>query len=138
VNTDRIQLWGAAVMTACAALFVGLAGWALVATDPVGLERVAYVGLGAANLVAAVASGLVVRQRLTGRGDVDETIARTGSVACLVSGTFLPTAATVDEPDWRLLFFGLGLATCVTGVAMAAVAPRAVRARLGLDASWPN
>ncbi|QPV61881.1 hypothetical protein I7X12_14115 [Halosimplex litoreum] len=138
MNADRIQFWGAVVMTVCTALLVGLAGWALVATDPTGLERGAYVGLGAANAVAAVASGLVVRQRVASHGDVDETIARTGCIACLASGTFLPTAATVDEPDWRLLLFGLGLVTCVTGAAIAAVAPRSVRVRLGLDAGWPN
>ncbi|ELZ26833.1 hypothetical protein C475_07861 [Halosimplex carlsbadense 2-9-1] len=138
MNADRIQFWGAAVTTACAALLVGLAGWALVAVDPTGLGRAAYVGLGATNAVAVAASGLVVRQRLTGRGDVDEAIARTGCIACLVSGTFLPTAAAVDEPDWRLLFLGLGLVLALVGVAIAAVAPRAVRARLGLDAGWPN
>ncbi|QLH80195.1 hypothetical protein [Halosimplex pelagicum] len=139
MSADRVHLWIAAVLASCASLLAGLAGWALVATDPTGLAQLAYLAAAVATLAGAVASGLVVRQRLTGRGDVDEAIARHGTVVCLASGTVLSsTTAGVDEPDWMLLFLGLGLGTAAVGVAMVAVAPRAIRSRIGLDAGWSN
>lgn len=134
VDADRVQFWTAGVMTGAAALLALLAVWALAATEPTGLGRVAYAVVGVVNLVAAAVSGLVVRQRLTGRDAVDEEIARFGSLLCIMSGTLLSNAATgVDEPDWRGLFFGLGLLLALGGAAMAAVAPQRVRSRLGLD-----
>jgi branched-subunit amino acid ABC-type transport system permease component len=133
VNADRLHFWTAAVAavaTAAMATFVLAALWLF---HPTGLARVGYAVAGVVNLVAAVVLGLVVRQRLTGRGDVDEELARFGALVCLVGGMQLPNFATnVDEPQWRALFFGLGLVLAVTGVATVAVAPRAVRIRLGL------
>lgn|GEM_PF-3450492 len=139
MNVERFQFWVVVVMAACAALMVGLAGWALTATDPTGLGRAACAVAGVANLVATAVGALAVHGRLTGSGAVDEEVARFGIPLCLISGTLLPNAATiVDEPDWRLLFFGFGTVIALAGVAMAAVAPRAVRAWLGLEAGWPN
>lgn len=139
MNAERFQFWVLVVMTACAAVMVGLAGWVLAATGPSGLGRTAYVVVGVVNLVATGVGGLAVRGRLTGRDAVNEEVARFGLLLCIISGTLLPNAATtVDEPDWRLLFFGLGTVFALTGVAMAAVAPRPVRVRLGLDAGRPD
>ncbi|MFB6152307.1 MAG: hypothetical protein ABEJ40_10930 [Haloarculaceae archaeon] len=120
-DASRVELLGNGGALVGALLVVAAAAWGATQSPPAAdLAAAAFFAALAGGLVATVAFGLVVRETVSGAGDVSVTFARNGGVAALMAGVVMMTAVPEVEGLWRPVLFAGGALVLVGAVYLVA------------------